>query len=327
MMYGVAKLLSTPRISFRRKIVNRPEVCYNAHSLIQEGVPMIQLTRELIASWLPARPVDGHKGTFGKVLIVGGSVGFTGAPVLAARGAVRGGTGLVFLGVPRSVWPVAAVKCDEAMPFPLPEDGVGRLSREAADLIQTKLETCDAGLIGPGLGQSEELDEVIVQVLRAADCPMVVDADGLNGLSRHMDIVSQTGQPLILTPHDGEFRRLAGHWPGPDRAGAAAAFARSFRCILVLKGHETLIAAPDGQLYRNTTGNHGMAKGGSGDVLAGLILSLLGQGMVPVQAAAAGVWIHGRAGDLAAAEQGFRGMTPSDLIERLPAVWRDDFHS
>lgn len=284
------------------------------------------LTKERIAPWLPARPVDGHKGTFGKALIIGGSVGYTGAPVLSGRAAVRGGTGLVFLGVSKSVWPVAAVKSDEVMPFPLPEDESGKLTSEAAEQILQKLSGCDAGLIGPGLGQSEELDNLVLAVLEGASCPMVADADGLNALSRHMDRLSHITCPLILTPHDGEFQRLSGRWPGQNREEAALGFAERHRCILVLKGHETLIAAPDGRLLKNTTGNHGMAKGGSGDVLAGLTVSLLAQGMEPMEAAAAAVWIHGRAGDYAAEEKSFRGMTPSDLIEYLPKVWKEDFH-
>ncbi|MBR1845292.1 MAG: NAD(P)H-hydrate dehydratase [Oscillospiraceae bacterium] len=288
---------------------------------------MTELTRELISSWLPNRPEDGHKGTFGKVLIVGGSVGFSGAPVLAAKAAVRGGTGLVFVGIPQSLWQVAAVKLDEAMPFPLPEDGEGKLDYPAMAPILRKLSGCDAGLIGPGLGQSGALDFLVTETLQNAVCPMVADADGLNALSRHMDRLSQIKTPLILTPHDGEYARLAGHLPGKDRVSEAAEFAQAHGCILVLKGHRTVIAAPDGEIFVNTTGNHGMAKGGSGDVLSGLILSLLGQGMEPVKAAAAAVWIHGRAGDYAAAEKGHRGMTPSDLIERLPKVWRDDFHT
>lgn len=287
----------------------------------------IELNRDLVASWLPRRPEDGHKGTFGKVLIAAGSVGYSGAPVLAARAAVLGGTGLVFLGVPRSVWPVAAVKCDCAMPFPLPEDEAGRCALEGAQALKRRLAQCNAGLIGPGLGQSEQLDRLVTQVLEGSRCPMVVDADGLNAVSRHIDILSRSGGSWILTPHDGEYQRLSGHLPGRDRAQEALDFARAHRCVLVLKGHRTMVAGPDGPVYENTTGNHGMAKGGSGDVLAGLILSLLGQGMPPLQAAAAGVWLHGRAGDLAARARSFRGMTPCDLLETLPLVWRDDFSS
>ena len=284
------------------------------------------LTKELVASWLPVRPVDGHKGTFGRVLIVGGCVGYSGAPVLSSRAAVRGGTGLVFLGVPKSVWPVAAVKSEEAMPFPLPEDEAGRLTEAAAELILQKLRGCDAGLIGPGLGQSEKLDELVLAVLEGANCPMVADADGLNALSRHMDRLSHITCPLILMPHDGEFQRLSGRWPDRNREETALRFAEEHHCILVLKGHRTLIAAPDGRLFQNTTGNHGMAKGGSGDVLAGLTVSLLAQGMEPAEAAAAAVWCHGRAGDYAAQSKGFRGMTPGDLVEMLPRVWKEDLH-
>lgn len=286
-----------------------------------------KLTRDLVAGWLPQRSEEGHKGTFGKVLIVGGSVGFSGAPVLAARGAVRGGTGLVFLGVPREVWPVAAVKCSSAMPFPLPQDPEGRCTGAALEPILQRLSQCDAGLIGPGLGQSPDLDRLVTQVLQRSRCPMVVDADGLNALSRHIDILSQAQGPWILTPHDGEFQRLTGHLPGPDRGEEARVFAQTHGCILVLKGHRTMVAGPDGTVYENTTGNQGMAKGGSGDVLAGLILSLLGQGMPPFLAAAGAVWIHGRAGDRAAQEKGFRGMTPGDLIQALCGVWREDFQS
>ena len=284
---------------------------------------MTDLNRALIASWLPRRPEDGHKGTFGRVLIAAGSVGFTGAPVLAANAAVRSGAGLVFLGVPRSVWPIAAVKCDEAMPFPLPEDGAGRLSPEALEGLRERLAGCDAFLLGPGLGQSEALDTLVLSLLRERGArPTVVDADGLNALSRHIDS-SVCNPHTVLTPHDGEYTRLMGRWPGEDRAAAALALARRSNCVAVLKGHRTLIAAPDGQLWRNTTGNHGMAKGGSGDVLSGILVSLLAQGMEPHKAAAAAVWVHGRAGDLAAEQFGYRGMTPTDLSHCLGQVWRE----
>lgn len=291
---------------------------------------MTELTRELVASWLPNRPEDGHKGTFGKVDIVAGCEGLTGAPVLAARAAVRGGTGLVFLQVPRAIYPIVAAKCEEAMASPLP-DQAGKLSGAAAEAILERMNQCDAGLIGPGLGQSGALDSLVMTLIARACCPLVLDADGLNAVSRHMNgvchAISSRQAPCILTPHDGEYERLAQRWPGEDREAAACALARMYHSIVVLKGHRTVIASPEGACYRNTTGNHGMAKGGSGDALAGLILSLLGQGMDPLRAAAAGVWIHGRAGDRAAREKSFRGMTPSDLIEALPLVWRDDFSS
>ena len=284
---------------------------------------MTELSRELVASWLPRRAEDGHKGSFGRALIAAGSVGFTGAPVLAANACVRSGAGLVFLAVPESVWPVAAVKCDEAMPFPCPEDEGGRLAPEALTSVLERAKGCDGLLLGPGLGQSPALDGLVTAFLRETKGkPLVLDADGLNALSRHIDSTVNRSD-WILTPHDGEYARLMGSFPGERREEAALALARRLNCISVLKGHRTLIASPQGELLRNTTGNHGMAKGGSGDVLSGVILSLLVQGMPPLQAAGAGVWVHGRAGDIAARRYGFRGMTPSDLIRCLPQVWKE----
>ncbi|MCD8340728.1 MAG: NAD(P)H-hydrate dehydratase [Clostridiales bacterium] len=273
------------------------------------------VTEALVRGWLPARPADGHKGTFGKVNLLSGSVGYTGAPLLASRAAVRGGCGLVFLGIPAfaedTAYRIAAGSCVEAMPYPV---------RSAADFLGKTAP--DAALVGPGLGQSPETEALVLEVLPRLNCPVVVDADGINILSRHISVLDGRDAPTVLTPHDGEFQRLTGRLPGPDRAAEAAAFAQAHGCVLVLKGHRTLTAAPDGRLYRNTTGNDGMAKGGSGDVLAGLLTSLLAQGMEPTEAAAAAVWVHGRAGDLAAERYGHRGMTPSDLIAALPTVWR-----
>ncbi len=274
------------------------------------------VTEALVRSWLPPRLAEGHKGTFGKVNLLSGSVGFTGAPLLASRAAVRGGCGLVFLGVPAfgedTAYRIVAGGCVEAMPYPV---------RSAADFLGKTAP--DAALLGPGLGQSPEVEVLVLEVLPRLSCPVVVDADGITILSRHISVLDRRDAPTLLTPHDGEFRRLTGHFPGADRAAEAAAFAQAHGCVLVLKGHRTLTAAPDGALYRNTTGNDGMAKGGSGDVLAGLLTSLLAQGMEPAKAAAAAVWVHGRAGDLAAEQFGHRGMAPSDLIQALPAVWRE----
>ena len=280
----------------------------------------VTLSASLVKSWLPARPEDGHKGTFGKVCILAGSEGYTGAPVLSARAAVRGGTGLVFLLVPRCIYPIIAVKCDEAMPSPLP--CVGKTcSAEAFGEALERMSGCDAVLLGPGLGRSEEQDQLLLSLLGALTLPLVVDADGLNAVSRHrLEAEPSLGPRCILTPHDGEFHRLLGRWPGEDRVAAAQELSRTFGgAVSVLKGHRTIIT--DGEeTYLNPTGNAGMAKGGSGDVLSGLIVSLLAQGMPPLRAAAAAVWLHGSAGDLCAAELGQRAMTPSDLINHFPAV-------
>ncbi len=281
---------------------------------------METITGAFVRRSLPRRDPEGHKGTFGKVLCVCGSVGYTGAPIFAGRGAVRTGSGLVFLAVPESVWPVAAVKSDEAMPFPMPE-AEGRLSLLAEEPIRRRAESCDAVLIGCGLGRGWQTD-ALVRNLLTIEKPMVLDADGLNALSGREELLQKRAAPTILTPHEGEFLRLGGDLSA-GREAAAAAFSEKYGVYLVLKGHRTVVAAPDGRLAVNGTGNSGMAKGGSGDVLAGMILSLLGQGCGAFEACCAGVWLHGRAGDLAAADKGERGMTPTDLLEQIPYAMKD----
>ena len=281
---------------------------------------METITGAFVRRSLPRRDPEGHKGTFGKVLCVCGSVGYTGAPIFAGRGAVRTGSGLVFLAVPESVWPVAAVQSDEAMPFPVPE-AEGRLSLLAEEPIRRRAESCDAVLIGCGLGRGWQTD-ALVRKLLTIEKPLVLDADGLNALSGREELLQKRAAPTILTPHEGEFLRLGGGLSA-GREAAAAAFSEKYGVYLVLKGHRTVVAAPDGRLAVNGTGNSGMAKGGSGDVLAGMILSLLGQGCEAFAACCAGVWLHGRAGDLAAADKGERGMTPTDLLEQIPYAMKD----
>ena len=283
-------------------------------------MPLETITGAFVRRSLPRRDPEGHKGTFGKVLCVCGSVGYTGAPIFAGRGAVRTGSGLVFLAVPESVWPVAAVKSDEAMPFPVPE-AEGRLSLLAEEPIRRRAESCDAVLIGCGLGRGWQTD-ALVRKLLTIEKPLVLDADGLNALSGRAELLPKRAAPTILTPHEGEFLRLGGGLSA-GREAAAAAFSEKYGVYLVLKGHRTVVAAPDGRLAVNGTGNSGMAKGGSGDVLAGMILSLLGQGCEAFAACCAGVWLHGRAGDLAAADKGERGMTPTDLLEQIPYAMKD----
>ena len=276
-----------------------------------------ELNHEAVLSILPDRDPWGHKGTFGKILLLCGSRGYTGAAYLAAMGALRSGAGLTFLGVPESIYAIEAVKLNEPVVFPLPDEG-GCLSADAVPEILERLPKLDAVLIGPGLGQSDGTLAVVQAVLENAECPVVVDADGINVLSRHRDLLRGRRYPTILTPHDGEFARLGGVI-GADRMASAAELARDLGCIVLLKGHETCIT--DGETgYRNHIGNPGMAVGGSGDMLAGIIVSLLGQGIAPLEAAACGAWLHGAAGDLCAAEIGQYGMLPTDMLDRLPRL-------
>ena len=282
---------------------------------------MQTITGSRVRGILPRRDPAGHKGNFGKVLCVCGSVGYTGAPIFASRAAVRTGAGLVFLAVPKSVWPVAAVKSDEAMPFPLPETADGKLSLLAEESIRQRASDCDAVLIGCGLGRDWQTD-ALVQNLLSIEKPLVLDADGLNALGQSVELLQKRTAPTVLTPHEGEFLRLGGDL-SRGREAAAAAFSQNYGVYLVLKGHHTLVAAPDGCMAVNGTGNSGMAKGGSGDVLAGMLLSLLGQGCEAYDACCAAVWLHGRAGDLTAADKGERGMTPTDLLEQIPYAMKN----
>ena len=278
------------------------------------------IDREYVRSLMPRRDPAGHKGTFGKAYLLGGSVGYTGAPVLCAAAAERSGCGLVLLGVPESVWPAAAVKCWGAMPHPLPERD-GRLSPDAEEEIRRRAAGCDAVAMGCGMGRGEESD-LLLRRLLTVEKPLVLDADGINALEGHIDTLSRRTCATVLTPHDGELARIGGDMTAP-REASAAAFATAHGVYLVRKGHRTLVAAPDGRLAVNTTGNDGMAKGGSGDILTGLLTGLLAQGMEPFAACCAAVWLHGRAGDLAAEEKGRRGMTPPDIIEMLPYALKE----
>ena len=278
---------------------------------------ILELNHENVLSILPDRDPWGHKGSFGKILLLCGSRGYTGAAYLSAMGALRSGAGLTFLGVPESVYAIEAAKLNEPVVFPLP-DRKGKLSAEAVPEILERLPKMDAVLIGPGLGISEDTEAVVKTVLEQAECPVIVDADGITLLKAHKDILRGRKAATILTPHDGEFIRLGGVIGG-DRMASAAQFAAQWNCILLLKGHRTCIT--DGQThYRNCTGNPGMAVGGSGDVLSGIIVSLLGQGLKPLEAAACGAWLHGAAGDLCAAEIGQYGMLPTDMLHALPRL-------
>lgn len=272
---------------------------------------MAEVTEELVKGWLPPREREAHKGDFGRVHILAGSIGYTGAPYFAAQSAARSGAGLIFLHVPPAIWPVLAVKCNEAMVHPT-EAG------EATALLE-ELNRADAVLLGPGLGRSAEGDARTRMLVSQLTPPLVLDADGINAVAGHIHVLeARRGRVTVLTPHEGEFSRLLGGAPVTNRVRQAEDFARAKGCILVLKGHRTVTAFPDGQLFVNTTGNPGMAKGGSGDVLAGMLVSLLAQGFAPERAVPLAVWLHGRAGDLCARDLGEYGMIPTDLIERIP---------
>ena len=282
----------------------------------------------LAASALPKRREDAHKGDFGKLLIVGGTVGYTGAPYLAASAAVHSGCGLVYLGVPQGIWRVEAAKCVSAMPFPLSDEG-GLLCEASYGGIVEKLQRCDVLALGCGLGRSESIDRLVARLLDFAPQPIVLDADGLNALAGQLDVLdARRGRITILTPHEAEFARLldvpVSKITNGDRTALASAFAIRHGCVLVLKGHETVIALPSGEvLVNDLCGGSALSKGGSGDVLTGLIASLLAQGVSARGAAVCGVYLHARAGDLLAEQKTSYCVTPSDLITQgFPLAFR-----
>lgn len=275
------------------------------------------LDHEKIWALLPDRPADGHKGTFGKILLLCGSRGYTGAAALAAMGALRSGAGLVYLAVPDSIYDIEAVKLTEPVIIPVADED-GRYAPASVEQILSLLQGKDAVLIGPGIGQSDGVEAVVCAVLEHFNGPVVLDADGINLMRMHKDILRGRTAPTILTPHDGEFVRFGGVLES-DRIASAKKLARDLGVIVLLKGHRTVITDGD-SVYLNRTGNPGMATGGSGDVLAGVIVSLLGQGITPLEAAACGAWLHGAAGDICEKEIGQYGMLPSDMVNVLPRL-------
>jgi len=269
------------------------------------------------------RDPDSHKGHFGFDLIVGGSRGMTGAAVMAGTAALRGGAGLVRLAVPDVCLGIVASFEPSYMTIPLPADGEGRIAAEAWGKIMESAEWADVVALGPGLGRSEGLDGLVGRLYREVDKPMVVDADGLNALSTQPDVLGDHAAPRILTPHPGEFARLTGQKLGADeREEAAVELAARTNTVIVLKGHRTLVTDGTGR-YKNATGNPGMATGGSGDVLTGLITALTGQALSPYDAARLGVYLHGLAGDFAASEYGEVSMIASDLVDFLPDAFEE----
>ena len=275
---------------------------------------------------LPRRSHDGHKGTYGTVLVVAGSRGMAGAAALSGRAALRGGAGLVRVACPASVQDVVAAGYPGYTTVGIRQHADGSLAEGAAEEIIELGKAADAVAIGPGLGRSPAVVAFAQRVLDGLrGVSVVLDADGLFAVSPFTGEFGKRTAPLVLTPHPGEFARLTGQ-PAPktdaERQEQAVAFAQRFGHILLLKGSGTLVS--DGQrLYRNTTGNPGMATGGSGDVLSGLIAALIGEGMSGFDAAVLGTWVHGRAGDIAAAKLGARALHAADLSDLLPAAFRE----
>jgi len=271
----------------------------------------------------PARPADSHKGTFGRVLIVAGSRGMSGAACLSGLGALRGGAGLVDVASPAGVQPLIAGFEPSWLSLALPEDADGRLDQTAFSVLQKRWESVSAVAMGPGWGVTDSTRRIARLMVEQCPKPMIIDADGLTALVDQSDAWGKSPAARVVTPHPGEFAKMRGVDTKAiqgDRVGHATAFARANRVIVVLKGHGTVVT--DGErVVINSTGNAGMATGGTGDVLTGLTGALLAQKMAPFDAARLAVYLHGLAGDLAAAELSQPGLIASDLPRFLGPAW------
>jgi NAD(P)H-hydrate epimerase len=283
-------------------------------------------TVDKIAALLPERRPDGHKGDFGKLFVLAGSTNFIGAAALAGHSALRSGCGLVKIGCPQSVQPMIASHIAEATFQPLPDVGKkGVLALRGLGEVRLQAREHDALAIGPGIGQHHETKELILRLLPSVETPMVVDADGLNALVGSLEILNEVKAPLVLTPHPGEFKRLVGEAVPVEihpRIEMARQFAAQYGVTLVLKGSPTIVADKDGACFLNPTGNEGMATGGSGDVLTGIIGSFLAQGMAAMDAAVTGVFVHGMCGYFAAEDLTTRAMIAGDLVDYLPQTYK-----
>ena len=274
------------------------------------------------ARLLPSRPTHSHKGTYGRVFVAAASTGMTGAAALTSAGALRVGAGLVTLGAPKSLNAILEVKLTEVMTLPLPETTEGALALEAKSHIIEAVERTKSVLaIGPGLSQQPETVALVHSLIRESDAPTVIDADGINALSKSTEILSSLSPQTVLTPHPGEMARLIGGTVEAlerDRIGIAQRFAETHNVTLVLKGAPTVVACGNGEVWINSTGNAGMSTGGMGDVLTGLIAGLIAQKVPAFDAAVLGVYLHGLAGDIVAESIGMHGLMAGDVLDNVP---------
>lgn len=270
------------------------------------------------------RPDDSNKGSLGSLLCICGSYGMAGAAIMAGKAALRCGIGLLKIAVPKSIYPVCATNILESVYYPLEETSNGVISSKNTDFLLEMCEKSSAVVIGCGLSVCDDTKNLVQSVITNCEKPLVIDADALNCICNKPEILKNLKAPAIITPHPGEMARLLHSTPkavNSNRENTAIDFAKKFGVVTVLKGAGTIIASPDGEVYINHTGNSGMATGGSGDVLSGIIGSLLAQGAAPINAASAGVFLHGTIGDLAAEKLGKISMLPTDMIDMIPTAY------
>jgi ADP-dependent NAD(P)H-hydrate dehydratase / NAD(P)H-hydrate epimerase len=306
-------------------VVTVADISMPPAAIIENSCGIRLVERGDVSGSMPSRPVTAHKYSIGKILAIAGSRGLTGAALMSSQSALRSGAGAVILCVPKSELQAVARRTMEVMPFPVASTADGSFALEAALEVSGKIRWSDVVLIGPGIARQQETDILVRGIISGADRPMVIDAGGISALTGAIGVLKDRKKfPTVLTPHIGEFSRLIGIPPHDierTKIETARNFAVAFRVVLVLKGAPTIVAVPDGTVFVNSTGNAGMATAGSGDVLAGVIAALMGQGNDAAEAARNGVYLHGLAGDFAAIEQSEPGMIASDIIRHLPAAF------
>lgn len=325
--FGLPKLglVQEPGVSFAGKL-HVADISIPAFLLTADHLKRHLLDLELVGSWFTPRPPAAHKGDCGRVLVVAGAKGMIGAACLAAEGAARAGAGLVTLAVPEGLQKLAAAKLTEVMTAGLPATPQQTFSHEAVAEVLALAERADVLALGPGITTHPDTAAFVRNLLPSLSVPCILDADGLNCLAGSPEIFRSVSVPLVITPHPGELARLTGKSIAQiqeNRVAAAEKAAFDWRVVVLLKGAATVIASPEGTVYINPTGNPGMASGGSGDVLTGVIAGLVAQGLDTLSGAAAGAFLHGRAGDLAAKQKGIRGLLARDLLACLPEAIRE----
>jgi hydroxyethylthiazole kinase-like uncharacterized protein yjeF len=287
-------------------------------------------TYDTVRRMLKPRYQDTHKGTYGHLFILAGSPGKTGAATLAAQGALRAGTGLVTVGIPKSLNPIMAGKLTESMTEPLPETESGTFGKESIEAALKIISARKTALaVGPGISTSQDTAEFLYEILKNSSIPIVADADGITLIAQNLQVLKELKVPIVLTPHPGEMSRLIGK-SGEDvqknRIGVARDFSSMYNVYTVLKGARTVISTPDGKVFINPTGNPGMASGGMGDVLTGIVGGFLAQGYSPADACALGVFVHGLSGDFVARKKGEAGIIAGDVVNSLPEALREILH-
>jgi len=316
-------LLLFPGASYAGKVTVE-DIGIPSYLLTNKKLKTNIVTKEIVKSLLPFRAIHSHKGSFGKVLILAGSVGMTGAAYLASEAAMRSGTGIVILGIPRSLNPIMEVKLTEVMTLPLAETEKQSLGEDAEETISKLMKDFSILGIGPGISRELETQRLVRKIIEKSNIPLVIDADAIYALSKDASILKKVKVPLVITPHPGEMAKLINKdidYILNNQLDIARKIAQEFGIIIVSKGARTIVANKEGEAYINIGDNSGMATGGAGDVLTGIVCSLVAQGADSFSAAIAGVYIHSLAGDLARDIKGERGMIAGDILSQVPQAF------